>query len=150
MNKKLIFILFCALFGFCCFSQNSEKISEVLDDEQISKGQAAYFVCVFKAFSDESISETEAFSVLKEKNLFSRKEVSDEQITLGKACFLIGRAAKMKGGIFYSIFHSERYAFREFKVLGILPQYSDPDQNVSGSEFLALLNEFEKKENQND
>ncbi|MEE0885474.1 MAG: hypothetical protein UIB61_01060 [Treponema sp.] len=150
MNKKFIFILICALFGFCCFSQSSEKISEVLGDEQISKGQAAYFVCVFKDFSDENVSETEAFSVLREKNLFSGKESSDEQISLGKACFLIGRASKMKGGIFYSIFHSERYAFREFKALGILPQYADPDQNVSGSEFLALLNEFEKKGNHND
>ena len=44
MNKKLIFILFCALFGFCCFSQNSEKISEVLDDEQISK------VCIMPTY----------------------------------------------------------------------------------------------------
>ena len=147
MNKKLFFILICALCGFFCFAQNSEKISDMLDCDEISKGQAAYFVCVYKDFSDENISESQAFSVLKEKKLFSEKENSDEKISLGKSCFLIARAANMKGGIFYSIFHYERYAFREFKGKGILPQYADPVQKVSGSEFLALLNEFEKKEN---
>ena len=147
MNKKLIFILICALCGFFCFAQNSGKVSDLLECDEITKGQAAYFVCVYKNFSDESVSEAQAFSVLREKNLFSEKENSDEKISLGKSCFLIARVANMKGGIFYSIFHSERYAFREFKGKGILPQYADPNQKVSGSEFLALLNEFEKKEN---
>ena len=77
-------------------------------------------------------------------------EDPNEKISLAETCALIARSANMKGGFFYSISRSGRYALREFKTLGILPQYADPAQKVSGSEFLALLNEFEKKENQND
>lgn len=150
MNKKLFFILICAFCGFYCFSQSSEKVTEVLDCEQITKGQAAYFVGIYKGLSDETASETDAFSTLWEMRLFSGNEDPNEKISLAETCALIARSANMKGGIFYSIYHSGRYALREFKTLGILPQYADPVQKVSGSEFLALLNEFEKKENHND
>lgn len=149
MNKKLFFGLFFAVFGFACFSQNSEKVSELLESENISKGQAAYFVCVYQNITDENILESDAFSVLSERNLFDSKEIADEKISLSKACFLIARAANMKGGIFYSIFKTKRYAFREFKALEIVPKNADPQQDVSGAEFLALLNGFEQKGKKN-
>ncbi len=150
MNKRLFFVLLCTFFGFYCFSQSSEKVSEVLDCEEISKGQAAYFVSVYKGLSDDNVSVPQAFNALWEMRYFSGNEDPDEKISLAETCSLIAKATNMKGGIFYSIFHSGRYAMREFKTMGILPQYADPDQKVSGSEFLALLNEFENKENQND
>lgn len=145
MNRKLLIVFVFAVFNFACFSQKSEKVSEVLASEGISKGQAAYFVCVYENIADENISDSEAFSVLREKGFFCAKENSDEKISLSESCFLIARAAEMKGGIFYSIFKSKRYALREFKALGIVPGLADPQQCVSGSEFMALLNGFEQE-----
>lgn len=142
MNRKLFFIFIFAIFGFGCFSQNSEKVSELLKSEKISKGQAAYFVCVYNNIADENILDADAFSVLFERNLFGGKENADEKISLSESCFLIARTVNMKGGVFYSIFRSRRYALREFKALGIVPKTADPQQKVSGSEFLALLNGF--------
>lgn len=145
MRKKLFFALIFAVFGFAGFCQNSEKISELLNTEEISKGQASYFVCVSQNFAQENVPDDEAFSVLAEKQFFGGAENPAEKIALSKACFLVARASNMKGGIFYSIFGSERYAFREFKALKIIPENSDPMQKVSGREFLALLNGFEQK-----
>lgn len=127
-----------------CFAQNSQKISEILENDEISKGQAAYFICVYNSFGEEDLSEKDAFDFLREKSFFDETEKSDEKISLSNVCFLIGKSANMKGGIFYSIFKSPRYALREFKSLGILPQNVEPNQKVSGSEFIALLNGFEK------
>lgn len=141
--KKSILFLFSMLMTLC-FAQNSYKISEILENDAISKGQAAYFVCVYNSFTEEDLSEKEAFDFLCEKSFFGENEKSDEKISLSNACFLIGKSANMKGGIFYSIFKSPRYALREFKSLGILPQNVEPNQKVSGSEFIALLNGFEK------
>lgn len=144
--KKTIIALFTLLFvSLGAMSQNAQKVSEILEANEISKGQASYFACVYKNISDENISEEEAFSALKEKNLFKTEENSSEKISLSKACFLIAKTADMKGGIFYSITHSSRYALREFKSIGIVPQNADPMQSVSGTEFIALLNGFEKK-----
>lgn len=144
--KKLV-LVFLAAFLFLArgFSQSAEKISGILESEEISKGQASYFVCVYKNFAEESVSEEDSFNLLTEKEFFKAGENAEEKISLSKACFLIAESAQMKGGIFYSIFHSPRYTLREFKAAGIVPQSAAPEQKVSGSEFIALLNEFEKK-----
>lgn len=144
--RKLILVFLAVFFVLASgFSQSAEKISEILECGEISKGQASYFVCVYKNFGGESLSEADSFSLLAEKGLFKAGEDAEERISLSKACFLIAESAQMKGGIFYSIFHSPRYALREFYALGIVPQSAAPGQKVSGSEFIALLNEFEKK-----
>ncbi len=144
--KKFILILLTILsFSISSFAQSSQKISEILESTEISKAQASYFVCVYQNLAQENATENQAFNVLLEKNLFKSQENPQEKISLSKSCYLISETGKMKGGIFYSIFHSPRYAFREFKALGIVPQSSDPNQKVSGSEFIALLNGFEKK-----
>lgn len=144
--KKLILSIIATFFLANAFAQSSQKISEILEKEEISKGQASYFACVYKNLVDELASEDDAFNVLQEKSLFKLDEKSDEKISLSKACFLISETAEMKGGVFYSIFHSSRYSLREFKALGIVPQNAEPNQTISGSEFIAILNDFEKKE----
>lgn len=143
--KKIILSVIATFFLASAFAQSSQKISEILEKEEISNGQASYFACVYKKLVDESATEDDAFSVLQEKNLFKFDEKSDEKISLSKACFLISETSQMKGGIFYSIFHSPRYSLHEFKALGIVPQNAEPSQTVSGSEFIAILNDFEKK-----
>lgn len=143
--KKLILSVIATFFLMNTFAQSSQKISEILEKEEISKGQASYFACVYKNLVEESASEDDAFTILQEKNLFKLDEKSDEKISLSKACFLVSETSQMKGGIFYSIFHSSRYSLREFKALGIIPQNANPNQTVTGSEFIAILNDFEKK-----
>lgn len=145
MKKLILTLLACVCFAAGAAAQSSQKISEILENEEISKGEAAYFACVYKNLAGENATEDEAFDVLSQKNLFKSGEKSDDKISLSKACYLISETAGMKGGVFYSISHSARYSLREFKALGIVPQNADPSQKVSGSEFIALLNGFDKK-----
>lgn len=145
MKKLILTLLACVCFATAGFAQNSDKISEILENDEISKGQASYFACVYKNLSDESATEDDAFNLLLQKNLFKSTEKAEDKISLSKACYIISETAKMKGGLFYSISHSARYSLREFKALGIVPANADPSQNVSGSEFIALLNGFDKK-----
>ena len=145
MNKRLIFILCFGVFGIAAFSQNAKKISEVLSCGEVSKGHAPYFLYVLQNLDNANVNDDRAFSILSEQSLFDAGEDAAQKISLSKSCYLIARTANMKGGILYSIFKSERYAFRECKALGIIPAYADPNQKVSGTEFLAILNEFEKK-----
>lgn len=146
--KKIVLILISVFFFLglaqSAFSQSAEKISEILEIDEISKGQAAYFICVYGNFTGETVSDNEAFDILTEKKLFDENENISEKTSLSKACFIIAKSLNMKGGLLYSIFGSPRYALREFKADGIVPQNSDPNQKVSGSEFIALLSGFEK------
>lgn len=142
--KKLLFCFGILCLASAVFAQNADKVSKILEQNEISKGEASYFVCVYKNFSEENVSDEEAFSLLAEKNLFKVGESSGEDIPLSEACLLILRTSEAKGGIFYSIFKSSRYALREFKAMGIVPKNADPNQKVSGNEFIAMINGFEK------
>lgn len=145
MKKLILTLLACVCFAAGAAAQSSQKISDILDEDEITNGEAAYFACVYKNLADENATEDEAFDVLSQKKLFKSDENAGGKISLSKACHLISETAQMKGGIFYSISHSARYSLREFKALGIVPQNADPSQKVSGSEFIALLNGFDKK-----
>lgn len=148
--KKVVLAFVSALFlaGFTqgAFAQQAEKISSALDVEEISKGTAAYFTCVYANLADESVSDSAAFDILETENIFGADENVSERIDLSEVCFVIAKSMGMKGGIFYSIFKTPRYAFREFKAKGIVPQSAEPEQSVSGSEFMAMLSGFEKQQ----
>lgn len=142
--KKMVFVFLTFFTGMLVFAQSSQKVSDILSNNEITKGEASYFICVYTGEAEDSVSEKTAFSSLQNKELFKSSESENDKLSLSKACYLISESAQMKGGIFYSIFHTSRYSFREFKALGIIPSNSDPATKVSGTEFIALLNGFEK------
>lgn len=145
MSRKLFVMLIVWFSGFLCFAQNSQKVSEILNKNEVTKGDAAYFTCVYKNLCAENAVESDAFAVLQGNAVFDFAENANEVISLSKACYLIAKTSDMKGGIFYSIFKNKRYAFREFKALGIIPNTSDPDSKVTGAQLIALFNGFEQK-----
>ena len=143
--KKRLLLLAVFTLASCAFAQSSQKISDILASDEITKGEAAYFACVNKNLTDESATEDEAFAFLAGQNLFGEDESAEEKISVEKACFLIARTENMKGGVFYSIMKNPRYALREFKALGIVPSNADPKRKISGEEFIALFNGFAEK-----
>lgn len=129
-----------ALFSAAAVSgQSAEKISALLKATQITKGQTAYLAATFQNLINDNASEEEAFKVLAEMNYFSSKESADEPVKLAKVCQVFAKSVSLKGGLLYSITHSSRYAYREFKAKGILPAEVDPSLKVSGRDAIAIL-----------
>lgn len=68
-----------------------------------------------------------------------RKVNVDDKVLLGDLSLIVAKVGNMKGGLFYSIFKNSRYAFKELKALGILPEEADPSMLVSGRDVLAIF-----------
>lgn len=138
--RKFLFILGLALFSVTVVNaQSAEKISALLKTQQVTKGQTAYLAATFKNMVSDDASEEDAFNILMEKKYFSAKDSSGDLITLGKACEIFSKAVDLKGGLFYSITHNSRYAYRELKAKGILPSDVDPSLKISGRDAIAIL-----------
>ena len=139
MKKVAVITTALLLFAGALHAQSAGKISTLLKTEAVTYGQAAYFAAVYQS-GDESLDEERAFSQQVEQGLLPAKSRADAPISLKELSRLYMQATGMKGGLFYSLFHSPRYAFRELKAQGIIPEKADPSQKVSGRDSLALLN----------
>ena len=83
---------------------------------------------------------TITFEQFKESNKIKNGASVNTPITLSELSFICTKLGNIKGGLFYTIFPSPRYAFRELKAKGILPQNADPDEKPSGRDVVAVFN----------
>lgn len=130
------------LFFFLCIcvnAQSSEKLAELIDSECASFGQVAYLVGVYSNKIDEKADYNIAIENFNKSGYILRKVNVDDKVLLGDLSLIVAKVGNMKGGLFYSIFKNSRYAFKELKALGILPEEADPSMLVSGRDVLAIF-----------
>lgn len=148
MKKSLILLLAGLFVAIPVFSQSSEQLSQIIKTEKLTYALASYLPALqaqlitdedsIGSFSDQS---TSAFDVLKSKGVIAENASADSQITLAALSDLYLKTIGIKGGLFYTITKSPRYAFKELKARGILPQEADPSMSVSGREALDIFSD---------
>ncbi len=137
--KRLILALFAGLlFSAASFAQDAGKITEILNSEKVTYGQAAYLVAVYTGAVSDNASDEAALKKLSETGLIKNTDAKDA-ITLSEYSQLCAKAVNLKGGLFYSLSGNARYVVKELKAKGVLPMDADPDYSVDGHEALSLL-----------
>ncbi|MDC7125180.1 MAG: hypothetical protein PQJ46_06425 [Spirochaetales bacterium] len=141
-------IVLSSLFAITCaftYAQSNEVIDEVLVQDKLTYGNGAYLVLTASEIIDESFSLEEAMSAGKEMGWIKDKKQIDAPISLGEYSFLIMKSFDMKGGLFYSIFPSPRYASRELAYQGYISKDSGAYRKLSGQEALSLIGQIVRK-----
>ncbi|MCL2066480.1 MAG: hypothetical protein FWG99_03335 [Treponema sp.] len=110
------------------------ELEAVLASPALTCAQAARFVA-----ASVGSGGTDAFERALANGWFPRETVSDDPITLGKLSFLVMQAFDIKGGLLYTIFPSQRYAFRTMVSRSLIQGATDPAMTVSGQRFLHIL-----------
>ena len=134
---KQVFSFILLVNGTCfLFAQSAEEIDRLLLQSEMKWKD----VCMWTfASAGQPYTEHDAvFYALKYKAISPNVSVEAGADLAGFA-LLIMRAYNIKGGLFYSIFHNKRYAFREMLYLGIFKQEDDPADSFSGARFLQIL-----------
>ncbi|MBQ8681019.1 MULTISPECIES: hypothetical protein [unclassified Treponema] len=140
IKKVLLSAVFLLSAIIPAFSQSSEELTVILQSEKATLAQISYLPALYANLIDEKGSEAQAFEALKNTGYFSEDSSSDSEASLQDACGILVKTLGIKGGLFYSLFKSNRYAFKELKARGILPNTADPDYKLSGRDFLDLFN----------
>lgn len=141
MKKTLLFLaIFFIAASAGAFAQSAAKLSEYLDTEKLTNAQAAYLAACYKGYIEEDGDDQTAFDALSKDGLFSRTDSPESFITLESASLLYLKSTGAKGGLLYTITKSKRYAFKELKIKGILPESADPSMAVSGRDAIAIFN----------
>ncbi len=140
MKKILTLLFYSVALCFCASAQSSQKLTELIASKNATYGQVAYLCQVYSGQIDENADYEQAFNQFKESNKIKNGVSINSSITLSELSFICTKLGNIKGGLFYTIFPSPRYAFRELKAKGILPQNADPDEKPSGRDVIAVFN----------
>lgn len=140
MKKILTLVFSAAVFCFCASAQSSQKLTDLIATKNTTYGQVAYLCQVYSGQIEENADYEQAFEQFKESNKIKNNVSANTPITLSELSFICTKLGNIKGGLFYTIFPSPRYAFRELKAKGILPQNADPDEKPSGRDVIAVFN----------
>jgi len=143
--KKVFAALIFALAVFAAHSQSAEKISEIIESNEITNEQGAWIACQYSQDVGENAGYSEAMTKAVEKGWLPSGEVASNPMTLQNLCGLCVKASGLKCGLFYRLTKANRYAFKELKANGVLDSSADPSMAVTGQNALSILNACVKK-----
>ncbi|WP_407425056.1 hypothetical protein [Treponema sp.] len=140
MKKILSGIILALISNFAVFAQSSERVSALLESETATCAQSSYLAAVYAKLIDEQSTDLQAFEALKSNGYFSSDSEADSEVTLSELSFIYMKALNLKGGLFYTLFPSKRYSYKELKAKDVLPKESDPSMKVSGRDTIDIFN----------
>ena len=125
-------------------AQTAAELETILEARVLNCGQAAFFVISSAGITDGGAalgieSEADAFTLALNRGWLPKGTAMDESISLGKLSLLLMKAFDIKGGLFYRLMPSPRYAFRAMVSQFYIQEEADPGMKVSGQSFLDIL-----------
>lgn len=137
--KKLVTTLII-LFAFSAiYAQSSEVITDILNSDKITFGQACYISAVQQKYIEETASYTDAIEALYKKGQIPTIVYEDTVLPLVDLAYIYAQMWGIKGGLFYRLFNgAPRYAFKQLKADGVIPPNADPHTYVTGAEALNI------------
>lgn len=138
--KKIVFLLLVVFLEVSfSFSQSADAVTEMINTRNTTYGQSAYFVATALELISETATQDEAITALVNAAIINQPANVQKPIPLNEFSSLCMKAWKIKGGVFYSLFKSKRYAFRELKALGMISISADPSQTIKGRDALKVI-----------
>ena len=150
MNKRRLLAIVVAAAALAVHAQSAQKISQIIESQELTYKQAAYIALSFAQQAEQSeqddeqeeqAPERDALSAAVRLNWIQSGAVAQAPIPLGEYCALCVNATGIKGGIMCGLTNnSPRYCFRELKALGLLDNNADPSMKIDGQNALNLFN----------
>ncbi|NLM00458.1 MAG: hypothetical protein GX220_03265 [Treponema sp.] len=140
--KKITNLFVIAFFTISFVSaQSADAVTKALEAKKITYGQGAYFVATALSLISDADSEEMAINALVNSGYIDSEYKANEIMRNDDFSLLCMKAWNIKGGLFYTLTKSRRYAFREFKSLGFLPFSADPSYGIAGRNALNIMSE---------
>ncbi|MFP4331535.1 MAG: hypothetical protein ACOC45_09445 [Alkalispirochaetaceae bacterium] len=113
-------------------------IDEILEEDQISYGNAAYLLLLATGELGREAEVADAYQVAEQSGYATGYGI-DEGITLGEFSYIAMESFGVPGGLWYTLVPSPRYAARELEFRGIIQGNAYPGSPVSGERAMRIL-----------
>lgn len=137
--KKYV-TLFLALFLMgAAYCQSADVVTEMLETPEVTFGQVCYLSAIHQGFVSDDATYDQAIDALYEKGQIPQNVDKSTNVVMANLAFIYAQMWNVQGGLLYRLTNgSPRYAFKQLKVDGIIPETADPKTVVSGLEALNM------------
>ncbi len=139
MKKPGVLLVLLLSTALPLAAQSNQLLDQLLDQPAASFGEVVYMTLSAAKLVPETATPAEALEALQQQNWKVRILPADAPIPLGDYAFLLMKAFKLSGGIFYSLFPGPRYAVRELGYIRVISTDARPNRNLSGEEAVHIL-----------
>ena len=139
MMKKIFVISIFLILGCLCFGQSADIVSKMIESESVTYEDVAYFCAINLGLANDNTSGEDALAALIDAKIVSMPKNPKANITYDAVANMCMKTWDIKGGLFYTITKSDRYAFKELQYLGFISSSENPKKLVSGTDVLNLI-----------
>jgi len=139
MKKTGVFLVLLLSIALPLAAQSNQLLDQLLDQPAASFGDVVYMTLSAAKLVEDTATPEQALEALQQQNWKVTMRAADAPMPLGDYAFLLMKAFKFSGGIFYSLFPGPRYAVRELGYLKIIPTDARPNRTLSGEEAVRIL-----------
>jgi hypothetical protein len=135
------FPLFCLLVVLSTplYSQSNEMLDLLLTQSPARYGETCYLALTAAGRLPEAATPAVAFAEARASGLVAARAGQSDPVRLDELSLLVMKAFGMKGGVMYSLFPVERYAFRELAYRGVVSAGDRSARYVSGEEVIRII-----------
>lgn len=140
MKKKILPLVILFFVFKPIYSQSAQIVTEILNSKQVTFGQVCYLSAVYQNLIKETDNYSKAIQKLYEKKQIPAPLYEKTYVPMVNLAYIYSKMMNIKGGLFFNLFNgAPRYAYKQLKSDGILPQNSDPSFLVSGQQALDIF-----------
>ncbi|MBP3709308.1 MAG: hypothetical protein J6I73_02715 [Treponema sp.] len=144
--KKMFLFIFTFSLSLFAFAQQASFVTEMIDAEKATYGEVSYLSAVYQGFVDELASYDEAVKALQKAGQIRADVNKDDNVSFRELSRIMAKLWDIKGGLMFRITKgSGWYAFRQFKIDGVISNDTNPSKKVSGVEVLNLYTACQQK-----
>ncbi|MCR5217933.1 hypothetical protein [Treponema sp.] len=137
--KKIVALLSFLLLSGLIFAQSADKMTEVLESDKVTLGQASYFIATASGKIQDTESEEDAVKVMKAIQFADADADPSQYISVKDLSWMLVCTWKIEGSLMLKLFPGPRYACKQLKADGILNDFDDPDSIPDGHRFFNIL-----------
>ena len=130
------FLLITCIYAL---AQSNDRIDELLRQDQARLDSAAYIILAAGGIIQETDSPEAAFEKAVSLGLVKAGTAPDAPVRVDEMSFMLMKSLSLKGGVMYTLFPGQRYAYRELAFRKAVNDSGGPARRVSGEEIMRSL-----------
>ena len=139
MRKPGMLLVLLLSMALPLAAQSNQVLDQLLDQLAATFADVVYMTLSAAKLVPDTATPQEALDALQQQNWKIQILAADAPMPLGEYSFLLMKALKLSGGLFYRLFPGPRYAVRELGYLKIIPTDARPNRTLSGEEAVRIL-----------
>lgn len=139
MKKSIFLLAFTLLIVGIAGAQSANRVTEILEENQITYGEIAYLAGSQLNLIQESASYDDALKSATDAGIIKGQHASTDSANYAALAYACSKTWNISNSLFYKMTNSPRYAFKQLQSMGIISSNADPSQTVSGRTAMSII-----------